>query len=422
MDGKQGARKMNVLHPRCAGLDVHKKTVVAAVRIVENGQVRVEVRTFETTTAGLIALAEWLSENGVTTVAMEATGVYWKPVWHILSTAGSFELVLANAQHVKAVPGRKRDVSDAVWLAELQAHGLIRGSFVPPPEVAELRSLMRTRKQLVRERTSHTQRIHKTLEEANIKLDSVISDVLGQSGRAMLEAMISGESDPKRLAELASPRIKAAPETLRRALDGRLTEVHRTLLRIHLDQIEALDRSIAVIERRAEDRLDPFREAVELIVTIPGMGEASARAVLGETGIDMGRFPTEGQFMSWGCMVPRSDESAGKRRSSRMRPGGNWLKTTMVQCAWAAVRKSDCTFAALFARLKPRSGAKRAICAVAAEMLRTIYHMLKDGTFYQERRLEHRQASREREADRLIRRLARLGFSAQITPVASAAA
>jgi transposase len=192
-------------------------------------------------------------------------------------------------------------------------------------------------------------------------------------------------------------------------------------LRIHLDQIEALDRSIAVIERRAEDRLDPFREAVEQIVTVPGMNVRSARAVLGETGIDMSRFPTEGQFMSWGCMVPRQDESAGKRRSSRMRPGGNWLKTTMVQCAWAAVRKTDCRFAALFARLKPRSGAKRAICAVAAEMLRTIYHMLKDGTFYEERRAQHRQQTREQEANRLVRRLARLGFTAQITHVASAA-
>jgi transposase len=412
---------MDVLHPRCAGLDVHKKTVVAAVRIVEHGKVQVEVRTFETTTAGLIALAEWLSEHAVMAVAMEATGVYWKPVWHILSTEGSFELVLANAQHVKAVPGRKRDVSDAVWLAELQAHGLIRGSFVPPPEVAELRSLMRTRKQLVRERTSHIQRIQKTLEEANIKLDSVISDVLGQSGRAMLEAMIAGESDPRALAKLASPRIKATPETLTRALDGRLSEVHRVLLRIHLDQIEALDRSIAVIERRAEDRLNPFREAVELIVTVPGMNVRSARAVLGETGIDMSRFPTEGQFMSWGCMVPRNDESAGKRRSSRMRPGGNWLKTTMVQCAWAAVRKTDCRFAALFARLKPKRGAGRAICAVAAEMLRTIYHMLKDGICYEEHRAERRQQTREQEANRLVRRLARLGFTAEITPVASAA-
>lgn len=413
---------MDVLHPRCAGLDVHKKTVVAAVRLVEHGKAEVEVRTFETTTAGLIALSEWLSEHAVTSVAMEATGVYWKPIWHILSTEGSFELVLANAQHVKAVPGRKRDVSDAVWLADLQAHGLIRGSFVPPQEVAELRSLMRTRKQLTRERTSHTQRIHKTLEEANIKLDSVISDVLGQSGRAMLEAIVAGESDPKRLAALASPRIQASPETLVRALDGRLTEVHRVLLRIHLDQIDALDRSIAVIERQAEDRLDPFREAAELIVTIPGMGVRSARAVLGETGMDMSRFPSEGQFLSWACLVPRSDESAGKHRSSRLRPGANWLKTTMVQCAWAAVRKADSRFAALFARLKARRGARRAICAVAAEMLRTIYHMLKDGTCYEERRAERRQQTRHQEAQRLLRRIARLGFAAHITPVPSAPA
>jgi len=412
---------MEVLHPRCAGLDVHKKTVVAAVRLVEHGKVRIDVRTFETTTAGLIGLAEWLASHGVTSVAMEATGVYWKPVWHILSEAGNFELVLANAQHVKAVPGRKRDVSDAVWLAELQAHGLIRGSFVPPQEVGELRSLMRTRKQLVRERTSHVQRIQKTLEEANIKLDSVISDVLGQSGRAMLEAIVAGERDPKRLAALAHARIQASTETLAKALDGRPTKVHRLLLRVHLDQIDRIDHSIAVIDRGVETHLGSFREATELVLTVPGMGPTSTTAVLGEIGIDMSRFPTEGQFMSWSCMVPRNDESAGKRRSSRMRKGGTWLKTTMVQCAWAAVRKTDCRFAALFARLKPKRGAGRAICAVAAEMLRTIYHMLKDGTCYEEQRVAQRQATRHAEANRLLRRLARLGFTAQITPVASAA-
>lgn len=412
---------MDVLHPRCAGLDVHKKTVVAAIRIVEHGQVRGEVGTFETTTAELIALAEWLAEHGVTAVAMEATGVYWKPVWHILSSEGSFELVLANAHHVKAVPGRKRDVSDAVWLADLQAHGLIRGSFVPPPEVAELRSLMRTRKQLVRERTSHIQRIQKTLEEANIKLDSVISDVLGQSGRAMLEAMIAGESDPQALAKLANARIKATPETLVRALDGRLMEVHRVLLRVHLAQIDGVDASIAAIDRHVETNLDPFRTAVEQVVTVPGMGERSAIAVLGETGIDMSRFPTEGQFMSWACMVPRSDESAGKRRSSRMRPGGNWLKTTMVQCAWAAVRKKGSRFAALFERLSPKRGTRRAICAVAAEMLRTIYHMLIDGTFYEENRVKPREPTAQEEANRLIRRLARIGFAAEIKPLPSPA-
>ena len=281
---------MDVLHPRCAGLDVHKKTVVAAVRLVEHGKVEVEVRTFETTTAGLIALAEWLSGHGVTAVAMEATGVYWKPVWHILSTEGSFELVLANAQHVKAVPGRKRDVSDAVWLAELQAHGLIRGSFVPPPEVAELRSLMRTRKQLVRERTSHIQRIQKTLEEANIKLDSVISDVLGQSGRAMLEAMIAGESDPKRLAALASPRIKASPETLMRALDGRLTEVHREHPVAAAEGGRERERGAAdhVVrgrrgnagsrrQRRGDDRGEPAEDRERQVVRQRDAREANAR-------------------------------------------------------------------------------------------------------------------------------------------------
>jgi transposase len=410
---------MEVVNPRCAGLDVHKKTVVAAVRIVEHGKAAVEVRTFETTTAGLITLAEWLSEHGVTTVAMEATGVYWKPVWHILASAGSFELVLANAQHVKAVPGRKRDVSDAVWLGDLHAHGLIRGSFVPPQEVADLRNLMRSRKQLVRERSSHTQRIQKTLEQANVKLDSVISDVLGQSGRAMLEAMIAGESDPQALAKLANPRIKATPETLVRALDGRLTEVHRVLLRVHLAQIDAVDASIAAIDRHVETHLDPFRTAVEQIVTIPGMGERSAIAVLGEIGIDMSRFPTEGQFMSWTCMVPRSDESAGKRRSTRLRPGGNWLKTTMVQCAWSAVRNKGSRFAALFARLSPKRGLRRAICAVAAEMLRTIYHMLKDGTFYEEDRAKPREPTPQQEANRLIRRLARIGFTVQVNPLPS---
>jgi len=413
---------MEVLNPRCAGLDVHKKTVVAAARLVEDGKASVEVHTFETTTAGLMALAEWLSSHGVTSVAMEATGVYWKPVWHILSSAATFELVLANAQHVKAVPGRKRDVSDAVWLADLQAHGLIQASFVPPREVGELRSLMCTRKQLTRERTSHIQRIQKTLEEANIKLDSVISDVLGQSGRAMLQAIIAGESDPKRLAALASSRIQASPATLAKALDGRPTEIHRVLLRLHLDQIDALDRSIAVIERHVETHLDPFRTAVEQVVTIPGMGRRSAAAVLGETGIDMSRFPSEGQFLSWACLVPRNDESAGKRRSSRLRPGANWLKTTLVQCAWAAVRNSGSRFNALFNRLKPKRGARRAICAVAAEMLRTIYHMLKHGTYYEEQRLEpRRQANPQAEARRLIQRLARIGFTAEIKPVPSPA-
>lgn len=406
---------MEVMYPRCAGLDVHKKTVVAAVRLVEDGKVVKQVRTFETATADLAALAAWLTQHRVTHVAMEATGVYWKPVWHILSSEGSFELVLANALHVKTVPGRKRDVGDATWICDLQAHGLIRASFVPPPEVAALRSLMRTRKQLVHERTSHIQRIQKTLEEANIKLDNVISDVMGQSGRAMLEAIIAGERDPGRLADLANARIKASREALMKVLDGRPREEQCLLLRVHLDQIDGLDRSIATIDRHVEAHLDPFRCAVEQIVTIPGMAQRSTIAVLGEAGIDMNRFPTEGHFLSWACMVPRNDESAGKRRSTRLRPGCNWLKTTMVQSAWAAVRNKSCKFSTQFYHLKSTRGARRAICAVAAEMLRTIYHMLKNGTVYDENYDQpRRKADPRAEAKRLMRRLSKLGYIVEI--------
>lgn len=407
---------MEVLYPRCSGLDVHKKTVVAAIRLADGGQIAREVRTFETTTAGLAALAAWLTESRVTHVAMEATGVYWKPVWHILSSEGRFEQVLANAQHVKAVPGRKRDVADATWLSELLAHGLIRPSFVPPREVGELRTLMRTRKQLVRTRTRHIQRIQKTLEEANIKLDNVISDIVGKSGRRMLEAIIVGGSTPDQLAKLADPRIKASRQQLVAALDGRATPVHREMLRLHLDLIDALDRSTERIDQQVEAQLDPFRTAVEQIVTMPGMAQPNTRAVLGEIGIDMSRFASDGHLLSWGCMVPRNDESAGKTRSRRMRAGANWLKTTMVQAAWAAVRQKGSRFSVMFHRLKARIGKRRAICAVAAEMLRAIYHMLKNGTYYEERVEQDQQAHRQAEAKRLVRCLARMGYTAVLEP------
>ena len=238
----------------------------------------------------------------------------------------------------------------------------------------------------------------------------------------MLEAIIAGQSDPARLAELASARIKASPQTLARALDGRPSQTHRVLLRLHLDQIDATDRSIAVIDQHVEAHLAPFRTAVEQIMTIPGMGRCSTTAVLGETGIDMSRFPSEGQFLSWACLVPRNDESAGKRRSSRLRPGANWLKTTMVQGAWAAVRNKNCKFHALFHRLKPKRGARRAICAVAAEMLRTIYHMLKNGTYYEEHRAEsRRQPGRQAQAKHLLQRLARMGYAVVLEPIHSPA-
>jgi transposase len=289
---------MEVLHPRCAGLDVHKDGVVAAVRIAApGGGASVEVRRFETTTPGLLALGEWLAECGCTHAAMEATGVYWWPVWHVLSD-GDLTLILANAAHVKNVPGRKTDVADAAWLAELLAHGLIRPSFVPEPATAAMRALMRTRKQLVREGASHVQRLQKVLEDANLKLASVLSDIVGVSGRAILEALIAGEADPDRLLALVHRRVKAEPGRLRAALTGRLTDHHRFLLRLHLRQTDAIDAALAEIDAEVERDLGPFRDAVRLLRSIPGVSDLSAQAIVAEIGTDMGRFPTAGHLLA----------------------------------------------------------------------------------------------------------------------------
>jgi len=412
---------MEVVYPRCAGLDVHKASVVACARLVEAGKINREVRTFETATAELLALSAWLAEHGVTHVAMEATGVYWKPVWHILSD-GEFHLVLANAAHIKNVPGRKTDVNDATWIADLLAHGLIRSSFVPEPAIQELRGLMRTRKQLVREQSSHIQRLQKTLEDANIKLESVISDILGASGRAMVEALIAGESDPVKLAELAHRRIQAPPEKLRAALHGRVTDHHRFLLRLHLRQIDGLSALISEIDQEADVHLAPFRAAVEQLMTVPGIKELAAPTIVSEIGVDMSRFPSAGHLLSWARMCPRNDESAGKRRSTRLKKGANWLKTTMIQCAWAAARTKGSYFQAQFRRLQRRHGPKKAICAVAASMLTTIYHMLKDGTDYQDLGADHfDRRSKQTNTTRLVKQLASLGYDVQNRPLADAA-
>ena len=302
---------MQVLYPRCCALDVHKLTVVACLRIADDSKVTSEVRTFETTTASLIGLRDWLTANKCTHVAMEATGVYWKPVWHILSD-GEFELVLANAAHVKNVPGRKTDVSDAEWVVDLLAHGLIRPSFVPNSQTQELRALMRTRKQLVREAASHIQRVQKTLEDANIKLDSAISDIMGMSGRAMIEAMIAGETNPTKLAAFADRRLKASPAQLREALRGRVTKQHRFLLRLHLKQIDALEATIAEIDQQVEGDIAPFRARVKQLSSIPGVKALAGTVIVSEIGIDMNRFPSDGHLVSWAGICPRNDESAGK--------------------------------------------------------------------------------------------------------------
>ena len=409
---------MEVLHPRCAGLDVHKDSVVAAVRLAETGTVHTEVRRFDTTTPGLLALATWLAECGCTHAAMEATGVYWKPVWHVLSD-GDLVLILANAAHVRNVPGRKTDVADAAWLAELLAHGLIRPSFVPDAPIQALRALLRTRKQLVRERAGHVQRLQKTLEDANLKLASVLTDITGLSGRAILEALVAGERDPDRLLALVHPRVKAEPARLRAALTGRLTERHRFLLRLHLGQYDALAAALAEIDAEVERDLDPFRDAVRLLRSIPGVSDLSAQVILSEIGLDMHRFPTAGHLVSWAGLCPRNDESAGKRRSTRLRKGAPWLKTALVQCAWAASRTKDGYLRAQFQRLRQRRGPKKAVCAVAASMLAAIWHMLRDGTFWRDLGPDHlHRRSPEQQAEHLARKIAKLGFACSITPQA----
>lgn len=404
---------MEVIHERCAGLDVHQHTVVACTRVAAGGKVAQEVRTFDTTTQGLLALCDWLTEHGCTHAAMESTGVYWKPVWHVLES--SFELVLANAMHIRNVPGRKTDVSDAMWIADLLAHGLIRASFVPPTPVQELRDLTRTRKQLVREVAQHTQRIQKTLEDANIKITGVISNVLGTSGRALLEALVAGETNPERLVDLCSSRLKATRSQLVEALRGRVREHHRFLLKLHLGQIDALNAAVRDVEARVGETLTPFRERAELLTTMPGISETTAHVIVSEIGIDMSRFPTAAHLISWAGFCPRSDESAGKRRSTKVRKGAPWLKTTLVQAAWAAVRTKNSYLRAQFLRIKSRRGPMKAIVAVAASMLTAAYHILRDGVPYKELTGSYFDArDRTKLTKRLIRRLSDLGVQVEI--------
>lgn len=423
---------MDILYERVAGLDVHKDTVVACVRIMADGKTKRECRTFATTTEPLAELRAWLEECRCTHVAMEATGVYWMPVFKILGE-GKFELIVANAAHIKNVPGRKTDINDATWIADLLACGLIKASFVPTEEMQELRSLTRTRKQLVREQTRHVQRIEKTLAEANIKLDSVISDIMGASGRRIIEAMIAGVRQPRKLADLASKQIKAAPKELYDALHGRLTDHHRFLLELHLRQWDGLDETIRKIDREIDQRIArlspkvgtdevPFRTLIELLHTVPGVSTVAAPAILSEIGPDMSRFPTAGHLVAWAGLCPGQNESAGRRKSSRLRKGAPWLKTMLVQCAWAAKRKKDSYYRAQFFRLQSNRGPQKAICAVAASILTAIYHILKDGTEHHDLGISYfDRRPVEAKASHLVARLKKLGFTVQLQPITEAA-
>jgi transposase len=404
---------MEVLYPRCAGLDVHAGSVTACARIASGTQVTYEHRTAPTTTRGLLELDEWLTGHGCTHVAMEATGVYWKPVWHVLEA--HFTLVLANAMHIRNVPGRKSDMNDATWIADLLAHGLIRSSVVPPAPIQELRDLTRTRRQLVHEVARHVLRIQKTLEDANLKLTQVMSDIVGVSGRAILNALVAGETDPAQLADLTRGRLKAPRTDLLDALHGRITDHHRFMIKLHLTQIDALESAIATIEARIGDALGPFRAAVSLLTTMPGLSETTARVIIAEIGTDMSRFPSAGHLISWAGFCPRLDESAGKRRSTRTRPSTPWLKPTLLNAAWAATRKKDCYLRAQFLRIKNRRGAKKAILAVASSMLTAAYFMLRDGVEYHDLGAHHfEQRDKEQLAKRLIQRLRDLGVAVEV--------
>jgi transposase len=375
---------MEILYHCCAGLDVHKKTVVACIRrLGPDKQAEDLIRTFGTMTADLLELADWLAAHAVVHVAMESTGVYWKPVFHLLEDR--FQILLVNAQHIKQVPGRKTDVKDCQWIAQLLQLGLLRASFVPPRPIRELRDLTRQRSQLVGERASVSNRIQKVLEDANIKLASVASDVLGVSGRAMIAALIGGETEPDRLADLARRRLRGKIPQLRQALKGRVTEHHRFLLRTLMDHVRHLDDLIERLDQRIEEAMSPFAQAVERLVTIPGVNRRAAEVIVAEIGTDMTKFPGAGHLSSWAGMCSGNHQSAGKRQSGRTTPGDRWLRQVLVQAAWAASHTKKTFLSATYHRWAKRMGKKRALVALGHKILVLIYELLKDQTTYQDR-------------------------------------
>jgi transposase len=426
---------MEVLHRCCAGLDVHKQTIHACIRrLGDHGKVASETRVFGSMTSHILALADWLAAEGVTHVAMESTGVYWKPIWNLLE--GRFELLLCNAREIKQVPGRKTDVKDCQWLAQLLQYGLLKASFVPPRPLRELRDLTRQRVQLVNEHTAVANRIQKVLEDANIKLSSVASDILGTSGRAMIQALIAGEQDPQRLADLAQRRLRDKLPQLREALEGHVDEHHRFMLRLHFAHLDHLEQMISELEQRIDQVLQsptltasqpgddalPFPEAVALLITIPGVDERSAKAILAEIGTAMSRFPDAAHLASWTGICSGNHESAGKRRSGRIAHGNRWLRRALTQAAWAASHTKHTYLSAYFRRLAGRRGKKRALVALAHTLLVIIYYMLKEHRAYEDLGADYLDRLHpERLAKGLVRRLQRLGYAVELTAAPEAA-
>jgi transposase len=417
---------MEIVVARVAGLDVHKDTVMAAVRVPDDRGGRTQtVREFRTYTADLMALRDWLASAGVNQVVMEATGVYWKPPWHVLEGAGPWELMLVNAHHVKNLPGRKTDVSDASWLAQLAECGLLRASFVPLPVIAQLRDLTRYRKKLIEDRAKETQRVQKVLEDAGIKLDSVVTDVLGKASRRMLEALVAGERDPEVLADMALTRMRPRIPELRLALLGRFNEHHALMISMHLAHIDHLSASVDTLDAEIDRVMAPFADAARRLQTIPGVGLRTAEVVIAEIGVDMSRFPTAAHLASWAGLCPGNHESAGKRKSGRARKGNAALRTALCEAAWAGVRKNDSYLGAQFRRFQRRFGRKaegKAIFACAHSLLVMIWHVLAEedavfedlGSDWFERRSDSAAHTR-----RLVHQLEKLGHRVTLEPAAA---
>jgi transposase len=406
---------MQTLIQRGCGLDVHQATVVACLLIVrKDGKVQKQMRTFGTTTRELVGLCEWLLSEGCTHVAMESTGVYWKPIYAILE--GALEIVVANAQHIKKVPGRKTDVKDAEWIADLLCHGLLRSSFVPPKPIRELRDLMRYRRKLVESQAAERNRLLKVLETANIKLANVATDVFGKSGRLMLRALIAGKATPQEMAELAKGLLRKKIPELELALDGKLEEHHRFLLELQLQRLEAAEKDLAALEQRIRQRVEPYAAQLALLDEIPGVDWILAAVIIAELGVDMSAFGSVSQLASWAGVCPGNNESAGKRKSSRIPSGNVYLKSALVEAANAAARAKGTYLRDKFFRLKARRGYKRAVVAIAHKILLAIYHMLSQQVSYNDLgdlyldKLNKKHLTRN-----LVHRLERLGYAVTLT-------
>lgn len=410
---------MDLILSCCAGLDVHKDSVEACVRqLSAGGKVKHEVRHWGTTTRELMEMAEWLSGLGVTHVAMESTGVYWKPIFNILEA--QFEILLANAHHLKNVPGRKTDIKDCQWIAQLLQHGLLKGSFIPPRPQRELRDLTRQRTQLVDEASRISNRIQKVLEDANVKLGSVASNVLGTSGRLMLEQMVLGHDDPAQLADLARRRLRSKIPQLEQALYGKLTEHHRWMLRLLLDQLKSTEQFVARLDERIAELTRPLQPVLERLDAIPGVDRRVAEVLMAEIGPDMTPFPSDAHLATWAGISPGNNESAGKKRSGKTTKGSRWLRQALVQAAWAASHKKDSYFQAHARNLMHRRGRKRGLVAVAHSLLTAIYHMLKQGTDYRDLGPQFLDKIRSTHLIRFhVRRLNQLGFEVTILPAAA---